>query len=96
MALIISNHNYEYIAELSILLILLTSSMTVIAQENDNIQHAQEAYHKAWNETLNHSDAFLREHTLFLNEAIRDIPPGKALDVAMGEGHNTLFLARNG
>jgi len=70
--------------------------MTVIAQENDSIRQAQEAYRKAWNKTLIHSDIFIREYTSFLNKAIRDIPPEKALDVAMGEGRDTLFLTRNG
>ena len=32
----------------------------------------------------------------FLARAIDAIPPGKALDVAMGQGRNSLFLARKG
>jgi SAM-dependent methyltransferase len=79
-----------------LLFLLLTSSKLVVAQENDSIQQSRETNRNRWNETLIHSDFFTREHTSFLNEAIRDIPPGKALDVAMGEGRNTLLLARNG
>ena len=32
----------------------------------------------------------------FLSEAVRDLPPGKALDVAMGQGRNSIFLALKG
>lgn len=31
-----------------------------------------------------------------LVEAVRDVPPGKALDVGMGQGRNSLFLAARG
>ena len=82
--------------QLPILLFLLNSSMSIFSQGNDSILQMQEAIRQSWNQTLIHGDMFIREHTSFLNEAIRDIPPGKALDVAMGEGRNTLFLARNG
>jgi SAM-dependent methyltransferase len=83
--------------QLSILLFLtLTCSMTVIAQKKDSVQLVPEGYRKAWNETLIYGDVFKREHSISLAKAIQDIPPGKALDVAMGEGRNTLFLARHG
>jgi pimeloyl-ACP methyl ester carboxylesterase/ubiquinone/menaquinone biosynthesis C-methylase UbiE len=50
----------------------------------------------AWNKLLISGNVFTREHNSFLLEAIKNVPPGKALDVAMGEGRNTLLLARNG
>jgi SAM-dependent methyltransferase len=31
-----------------------------------------------------------------LVEAVRDVPPGRALDLACGAGHNAAWLARNG
>ncbi len=34
-----------------------------------------------------------REPSLFLKESIIKVPPGRALDVAMGEGRNAVFLA---
>lgn len=34
-----------------------------------------------------------REASLFLKESIAKVPPGRALDVAMGEGRNAVFLA---
>lgn len=70
--------------------------MNVIAQEKDSILMVTEEFIEAWNETLIYGEVFKREPSISLAEAIRDIPPGKALDVAMGEGRNTLFLARNG
>lgn len=84
--------NFQFL----ILLFALTYSMTVIAQEKDNILIVTDEFRDAWNETLIYGDVFKREHNIFLAEAIRHIPPGKVLDVAMGDGRNTLFLARNG
>jgi SAM-dependent methyltransferase len=78
-------------------LILLTAiPITVKGQEKDSIQQAREEERKDWNNTLINSKLFTRERNSFLMQAIRNLPPGKALDVAMGEGRNTLLLARNG
>ena len=82
--------------QISILLFALPYSLTVTAQQKDTILMVTEEFRNAWNETLIYGDVFIREHSISLAEAIRGIPPGKALDVAMGEGRNTLFLARNG
>jgi SAM-dependent methyltransferase len=84
------------IVQFFVLLFALAYSMTVIAQEKDSILMVTEEFIEAWNQTLIYGDVFKREPSISLAEAIRDIPPGKALDVAMGEGRNTLFLARNG
>jgi SAM-dependent methyltransferase len=37
-----------------------------------------------------------RRHSAFLEAAVQTLPPGHALDVAMGDGRNALFLARRG
>ena len=37
-----------------------------------------------------------KEPALFLEEHIETIPPGRALDIAMGEGRNAVFLAKKG
>jgi len=84
------------IVQLSIRLFVLVYSMTVFAQEKDSILMLTDELREAMNETLLYGDIFKREHSISLVEAIRDIPPGKALDVAMGDGRNTFFLARNG
>ena len=39
---------------------------------------------------------FGKEPVAFLREHIDVLPKGKALDVAMGEGRNAVFLAKNG
>jgi len=37
-----------------------------------------------------------QEHNFLLEEAVRTIKPGKALDVTMGQGRNAVFLALRG
>jgi 2-polyprenyl-3-methyl-5-hydroxy-6-metoxy-1,4-benzoquinol methylase len=39
---------------------------------------------------------FNAEPSAFLTRAVENVVPGKALDVAMGQGRNSLFLARKG
>jgi len=39
---------------------------------------------------------FKRDASQYLARAIEDLKPGRALDVAMGQGRNTLFLASKG
>jgi SAM-dependent methyltransferase len=39
---------------------------------------------------------FIREPSPLLTEAIRGRTPGRALDLGMGEGRNTIFLAQQG
>jgi 2-polyprenyl-3-methyl-5-hydroxy-6-metoxy-1,4-benzoquinol methylase len=39
---------------------------------------------------------FNQEPSAFLTRAVEGLTPGKALDVAMGQGRNSLFLARKG
>ena len=84
------------IVQIFILLFALVYSLNVNAQEADSILVLTDELREAMNETLINGDIFKREHSISLAEAIRDIPPGKALDVAMGDGRNTFFLARNG
>jgi SAM-dependent methyltransferase len=39
---------------------------------------------------------FIRQPSRLLADAIRNRPPGRALDLGMGEGRNTIFLAQQG
>ena len=80
----------------SIILFASAYSLPCISQEKDSILMLTDEFREAWNKTLIYGNVFKREHSISLNKAIRDIPPGKALDVAMGDGRNTLYLARNG
>lgn len=68
--------------------------ITAQGQSGNNSPTQQQI--NGWNNALLHSKIFTRNHNLLLEKAIKDIPPGKALDVTMGEGRNTLFLASQG
>ncbi|WP_400193244.1 class I SAM-dependent methyltransferase [Hymenobacter sp. B81] len=51
-----------------------------------------------WNRSLVHDTAykFNRRPNALLVATVKGQPPGKALDVGMGQGRNSLFLARQG
>ena len=51
----------------------------------------------AWNERYRTEELIWRaEPNRFLVEEVADLPPGRALDVACGEGRNALWLASRG
>jgi SAM-dependent methyltransferase len=58
----------------------------------------QEMIRNRWDKALvnNPGYKFNKEANNLLRETIAGMPPGKALDVAMGQGRNTLFLASQG
>lgn len=66
------------------------------AQENEIEIHQNKNELQGWDKTLIESEVFTRSYTALIDKAISGITPGKALDVTMGEGRNSLFLARNG
>jgi SAM-dependent methyltransferase len=66
----------------------------LIAQKINEPKYGQNQ--TGWNNTLIKSKVFTRDGNRFLFWAISEIIPGKALDVGMGEGRNTLILARQG
>jgi len=50
-----------------------------------------------WDEKYNSQDVdFSKEPAFFLKKQIHRLPRGKALDVAMGTGRNSIFLAKHG
>jgi 2-polyprenyl-3-methyl-5-hydroxy-6-metoxy-1,4-benzoquinol methylase len=50
-----------------------------------------------WNRILLAPEAqFNRQPNAFLSEMVKDLKPGAALDVGMGQGRNALFLAKQG
>src|SRR5205085_5413646 len=49
-----------------------------------------------WNEAFRRSIGFNREPNRLLVEAVKGRKPGRALDVAMGQGRNALYLASQG
>ncbi|MBC8083324.1 MAG: class I SAM-dependent methyltransferase [Hymenobacter sp.] len=62
-------------------------------------REARELERQKWNAVLTGKEtrvAFNASPNKLLAETIKGRPPGKALDVGMGQGRNTLFLARQG
>ncbi|MBC7447712.1 MAG: hypothetical protein H7330_06590 [Hymenobacteraceae bacterium] len=49
-----------------------------------------------WNKVFQDSVGFDLLPNRFLEQTIKGVKPGTALDVAMGQGRNTLLLARQG
>jgi len=70
-----------------VLVILLLSSLAVALGG----QNPPDKYYRDPNQT-----AFSTEPSAFLVSAIKDVKPGKALDVAMGQGRNAVYLATKG
>jgi SAM-dependent methyltransferase len=63
------------------------------------VRETKELERQKWNAVLTGKEtrvAFNANPNKLLAETIKDRPAGKALDVGMGQGRNTLFLARQG
>ena len=69
-----------------------------IGQKGQADSVRREQIRMRWNKSLVHDTAytFSKEANMLLQETIMDLPSGKALDVAMGQGRNALFLASRG
>lgn len=50
----------------------------------------------SWNEIFRHGSGFNKEPNQLLVDVIAKVKPGTALDVAMGQGRNALYLASRG
>ena len=66
---------------------------TVVHSEWD--RHDQSAEKDRWNEALVYA-SFNRNPNQLLVDTVKGRKPGKALDIAMGQGRNALFLASQG
>ena len=51
---------------------------------------------QTWDERYDQESDFSKEPSLFLKKKIHQLPRGKALDLAMGTGRNSIFMAENG
>jgi len=51
---------------------------------------------EVWNETFQAGRGFSKEPNRLLSETLEAVQPGTALDVAMGQGRNALYLASQG
>jgi 2-polyprenyl-3-methyl-5-hydroxy-6-metoxy-1,4-benzoquinol methylase len=61
--------------------------------------HAQEqkrSSQEVWNELFAKREGVEHRFNKFLAESVKERKPGKALDVGMGQGRNSLFLAALG
>jgi SAM-dependent methyltransferase len=86
-------NNTHFIATLMILFSLKVFSQTTAINYEEREQER-----KRWNESLvtDTSYHFKKEVNSFLAEQIKKLKPGKALDVAMGQGRNLIYLAKKG
>jgi SAM-dependent methyltransferase len=82
-----------------IVMLILCSLLTVslMAQRPGEDRDFRSAQH--WNEIYEHrlsSRTYNLEPNAWLQESIRHLRPGRALDIGMGDGRNALFLAEKG
>ncbi len=77
---------------------LLLISQLCIAQTDIDIQQRNERIRDRWNRSLvdDSSYRFNKDANNLLVQTVSSVQPGKALCVAMGQGRNALYLARNG
>jgi SAM-dependent methyltransferase len=75
----------------SLLILILFCSFNAKAQKNDSLSIKDQ-----WNKILVSKKTFNTRYNSLLNSAISSLKPGKALDVAMGEGRNSLLLSQKG
>lgn len=74
--------------------ILLMAALCLpgLLQAQDRKKSADEV----WNELYARREGKEHQFNKFLAESVRGKPPGKALDIGMGQGRNSLFLAALG
>ncbi|MEN8788109.1 MAG: class I SAM-dependent methyltransferase [Flavobacteriaceae bacterium] len=79
------------------ILILLTGC-AMYGQTTMTVEERNERVRERWNRSLvgDSTYVFNKEANNLLAQITGEIKPGKALCVAMGQGRNALFLARNG
>jgi SAM-dependent methyltransferase len=59
-------------------------------------QESKRSSEEAWNDLYAKRDGVEHRFNKFLAETVKDRKPGKALDIGMGQGRNSLFLAALG
>jgi SAM-dependent methyltransferase len=59
-------------------------------------QDKKKSAEQVWNELFAQREGKEHRFNRFLAEAVKGRPPGKALDIGMGQGRNSLFLAALG
>lgn len=81
-----------------LLLLTILCCTSALAQSTISIEERNERIRERWNRSLvnNPSYTFNKEANNLLSQTIESVQAGKALCVAMGQGRNALYLARNG
>ena len=59
-------------------------------------QDKKKSAEQVWNELYAKREGKEHQFNKFLAERVKGLPPGKALDIGMGQGRNSLFLAQLG
>ena len=79
-------------------LLILFSNEWAFAQTTTEIEERNERIRQRWNRSLvrDSTYTFKKEANNLLVQTSGSVKPGKALCVAMGQGRNALYLARNG
>ena len=79
-------------------LLLIIVSVQLHAQATLTLEERNERIRERWNRSLvdDTNYSFNKEANNLLVQTSSSLEPGKALCVAMGQGRNALFLARNG
>jgi len=57
---------------------------------------AKKSPEQVWNDLFARRDGKVVQYNKFLGQSVKDLQPGKALDIGMGQGRNSLFLAALG
>ena len=68
----------------------------VPAQEKKPAPEKKKSAQEVWNDLFAKRDGKVVRFNKFLADSVRDKQPGKALDIGMGQGRNSLFLAAMG
>ena len=59
-------------------------------------QDKKKSPEQVWNDLFAQRDGKIHPYNRFLGQMVKDLQPGKALDIGMGQGRNSLFLAAMG
>ena len=74
------------------LIVIIALCVPGLLQAQDKKKSAEQV----WNELFAKREGKEHQFNRFLAESVKGMPPGKALDIGMGQGRNSLFLAALG
>ena len=74
----------------------LVLATTLLLPAASYAQERKKPAQEVWNELFAKREGKEHQFNKFLAERVRGLPPGKALDIGMGQGRNSMFLAALG